>query len=129
MMFRRSDGEDESDVSLVLCKAYLQVSRHNDYITMGIDENHPQVQVMCETNQEFLLLFLKISVAYCSVRDKTIKIQILSLRNFIEESSVVRFLNKQNLKFDFLNGVKNTNNCPENITYFQYLYPYSVNQV
>ena len=43
MMFRRSDGEDESDVSLVLCKAYLQVSRHNDYITMGIDENHPQV--------------------------------------------------------------------------------------
>lgn len=75
------------------------------------------------------MLFLKISVAYCSVRDKTIKIQILSLRNFIEESSVVRFLNKQNLKFDFLNGVKNTNNYPENITYFQYLYPYSVNQV
>lgn len=84
---------------------------------------------MCETNQEFLLLFLKISVAFCSLRDKTIKIQILSLRNFIEESSVDRFLNKQNLKFDFLNGVKNTNNCPENITYFQYFCPYSVNQV
>lgn len=100
-MFRCSDGEDESNVSLVLCKVYLQVSGHNDYITMGIDENHPQAQAMCETNQEFLLLFLKISVAFCSVRDKIFKIQILSVRNFIEESSVDRFLNKQNLKFDF----------------------------
>lgn len=62
--------------------------------------------MVCETNLELsLACFYRFLLPFVLSETRFSK-SGLSLGDFIEGNSVGRFLNKQNLKFDFFNGVK-----------------------